>query len=297
MEKRHYFEIPDTLVITSLKRTFTGNNVTGYTINTTNYAIQVSENYQLLVTLPVNQPLKGIIAYSDADEIWTSDGLYLHKGGAGTTGNIAVYIKDFLESIPDSYQAKLINEITLDNTKLNTIATYLVNNTPVPKEFNIIYNTALQQGTQDQIVAYVSTVYYVNSSNDYVPYQSTNMYGSTWAIPNTVYDSIATSNNIISNGIRKDMILKSNKLVYLMRYEGMLVSDTVPYLQKTSGSLVYLNNVTVDGLGYQVYMNPKYLYNSSGLMVNPLAEAVWQTIVVEDAFLHENLRGKVLKVW
>jgi len=73
----------------------------------------------------------------------------------------------------------MISDLTSSPTMLNTEASYLVNNTITPKEFHVIFNTASQQGVQDQVVAYVSTIYYVNSSNDYVPYQSNNIYGTS----------------------------------------------------------------------------------------------------------------------
>lgn len=293
MEKRHYFEIPDGLNITSISRAMSSTTVTGYIINGVTYTIG-TEQYGLVVTLPNTQPFSGILGYSDDNEIWTKDGLYLHKGGAGSVGYTEVYIKDFLENIPESYQSKMISDLTSSPTMLNTEASYLVNNTITPKEFHVIFNTASQQGVQDQVVAYVSTIYYVNSSNDYVPYQSNNIYGTSWAIPNSIYDPVATSNNLVSNGLRKDMVLKSNKLLYLMRYEGMLNTDVTQYL---NGGLVFLNTTILGGLAYQVYMNPKFIYNLSGVMTNPLVEASWQTLTIENAFLHENLKGKVMKVW
>jgi len=66
------------------------------------------------------------------------------------------------------------------------------------------------------------------------------------------------------------MVLKSNKLLYLMRYEGMLNTDVTQYL---NGGLVFLNTTILGGLAYQVYMNPKFIYNLSGVMTNPLVEA------------------------
>ena len=51
----------------------------------------------------------------------------------------------------------------------------LVDNTTTPKEFQIVSD----KGIQDQIVAYIDNVYYVNSMNDYVQYPNiTGLYGS-----------------------------------------------------------------------------------------------------------------------
>ena len=224
---------------------------------------------------------------ADGDEIWTKDGLYLYKGDNVIGGNnINVFIKDFLENIPNIYQSKKITNLT----NLDKEAEYLINNNPTPKEFHVISS----EGIQDQIVAYINNKYYINSPNEYVPYRIDNIYGTTWEITDTIYDQPAKTAGLISNGMRKDMILKSNKLMYVMKYEGMLESDTTPYLEN---GLVYLNNTEIDGQWYQVYINLKYIYNSSGYMSEPLIESSWQTITITDAFLHEDLTGKVLKVW
>lgn len=102
-------------------------------------------------------------------------------GGLIDEVNIQVYMKDFLENIPESYQSKMITELTNDPTRLNTIAAYLVNNTIAPKEFHVISDQATtpSYGIQDQITAYINNIYYINSSNDYTPYTSNNLYGST----------------------------------------------------------------------------------------------------------------------
>lgn len=298
MEKRHYLEVSDAnlTAISTFSRVVIANQVTGYNINGTTYNI-TGEEYNLLVTLPTSEPFKGEIAYSDATETWTKDGLYLHNSGTvSAVGFKKVYIKDFLELIPDSYQAKMINELTAGTINLNEMAEYLVNNIIYPKEFNIIYINDNQRGIQDQIVAYVNSMYYINSMNDYVPYQNTNnTYNSAWVISDTTYDLASKAAGLISNGFRKDMVLKSNKLIYLMSFDGMLLTDTTPYLGNTS--LVYLNTVEIDSVVYQVYFNPKFLYSNTGFMTNPLIQSVWQTITIENAFIHSGLKGKVLKVW
>lgn len=287
MEKRHYFEIPDTLVITTISRVFTGITVSGYDINGTTYNI-TEDPYGLLVTLPVDQPYKGVIAFSDSDEIWTKDGLYLHTGGVGEVGFIKVYVKDFLESIPLSYQSKMIDELIPDPTKLSLEAQYLVNNTVTPKEFHVVSD----QGIQDQIIAFINNIYYLNSMNDYVPYGSTNIYGAGWAIDKAIYDPLV----LISNGFRSDMVLRSNKLIYVMRYEGM-VEDTTKYLEDAA-DLLYLNTIQLtDGLWYQIYLNLKFIYDLDGIITNPLVEAIWQTLTIENIFTRVDLLGKVLKVW
>ena len=299
MEKRHYIEVlnADATTITSFSRNITvdTDTVTGYTINGYSYNI-TADNYDLIVSLPTAQPFKDVIAYTDSDETWTKDGLFLHNSGEDGTINgdthKNVYIKDFLELVPDTYQASMIDELTSGD--LNEEAEYLINNTINPKEFDIIYIDAGQNGIQDQIVAFINNIYYVNSMNDYVPYgNSNNTYASAWAIPKSIYDPTP----VISNGIRSDMVLKSNKLIYLMRFEGMAIDDATQYLVDSNNSLVYLNTVSINSVGYQVYYNPKYLYDTVGDMTNPLVQSIWQTITVEDVFVLSSLQGKVLKVW
>jgi len=68
MEKRHYFEIPDGLNITSISRAMSSTTVTGYIINGVTYTIG-TEQYGLVVTLPNTQPFSGILGYSDDNEI------------------------------------------------------------------------------------------------------------------------------------------------------------------------------------------------------------------------------------
>jgi hypothetical protein len=132
--------------------------------------------------------------------------------------------------------------------------------------------------------------------NDYVPYQNTsNLYNSAWAVPDTIYDPDAKTAGLLSNGIRKDMVIKSKKLIYVVRYEGMLITDTTNYFGDTG--LVYLNTTEIGGLAYQMYLNPKFLYDVNGEMIDPLVQSACQTIYIEDAFKHENLKGKILKVW
>jgi hypothetical protein len=143
MEKRHYLEVSnaDISSINSINRVVSvGGQVTGYLINNNNYNLQLDEQYELLVTLPANQPYSGVIAHSDTTETWTKDGLYLHNSGLeGSVGFKKVYIKDFLESIPESYQSKMINDLLNDPSVLDGMASSLINNTIYPKEFSIIY--------------------------------------------------------------------------------------------------------------------------------------------------------------
>jgi hypothetical protein len=137
----------------------------------------------------------------------------------------------------------MIEGIMSDPESMIYTASNLINNTVSPKEFHIIYNGSSQHGMQDSIVAYQNNIYYVNSMNDYDPHSNTSgTYGTSWAIINSIYDPVATSLNQVSNGIRKNMVLKSNKLLYIMRYEGM-GNDEVSYLENES--LLYLNTVSI----------------------------------------------------
>ncbi len=294
MEKRHYFEIPDNLIISSINRVTSANKVTSFQINGVSYNLSLEDQYDLIFNIPPSEPMKGIIAEDNGSEIWTKDGLYLHRGGIGTSGNIKIYIKDFLELVPGDIQSKMLEGIMDDPVIMNNTALNLIKNTVTPKEFHIIFNGAGQHGNQDNIIAYVNNIYYVNSMNDYGPFSTDNIYGTNWAIVNTEYDPVATSNNQISNGIRKDMVLKSNKMIYLARYEDMN-NDTTPYLQ--NDSLLYLSTIEVEGLWYQTYLNLKYVYDLSGSLVDPLSTSSWQSITISNAFLHDNLKGKILKVW
>jgi hypothetical protein len=110
---------------------------------------------------------------------------------------------------------------------------------------------------------------------------------------NTIYDPEAV---LISDGYRTDMVLKSNKLIYLFKYEGMDMTDVEHYLD-SENNLLYLINQDVSGTAYQVYINLKYLYNEDGDMISPLAENSWQNLVIPEVFINENLSGKVVKVW
>jgi hypothetical protein len=70
MERRHYLEVADSDLasITSISRIIDDDKVTGYSINSNNYNITVGEEYDLLVTLPADEPYKGIVAHTDALE-------------------------------------------------------------------------------------------------------------------------------------------------------------------------------------------------------------------------------------
>jgi hypothetical protein len=106
--------------------------------------------------------------------------------------------------------------------------------------------------------------------NDYVNVDKTeitNRYGAAWAIDKIDYDSEA----LVSNGFRKDMVLRSNKLIYLMRYEKMLDSDGTNYLGDSS--LIYVGNTIISSIAYQIYFNPKFLYDIEGAMTDPLTQS------------------------
>lgn len=304
MEKRYYFEIAGTTAteIASLERIFTtSDNITtisGYKINNVNY--NLSQPYTTVFPLPpdTNQPFMNVIGEANGREVWTKDGLYLHKGITENAGNIQVYVKDLLENVPDSYQSKMINDIMGDKAKLDGVATHLLNNTISPKEFDVIYNsngTSTQEGIQEQIIAITTEnlikYYYINSPNDYGEYGSNNIYGSMWKIPSDIYETFVES---VDSGMNKNMILRSNKLVYLMKYEGM-GNDTSPYLNGGSG-LIYLKTIKIQDVWYQIYINTKFIYNTSGELPSNLSSE-WQTILIENVFSNSDLRGKVIKVW
>lgn len=294
MERRHYIEVlaADLSGVTSFSRKMNvdGETVEGYTVNGTDYDFDPADYYTLLVTLPVTQPYSGVIAHTDIIDTWTNDGLYMHNSGIeGTSTYNGVYIKDFLEDVPESYHGLMINNLTSGD--LDIRAGYLLNNR-TPKEFKILVP---QQGIQDQIVAYENNTYYINSSNDYVPYRNTDdEYGADWAIPDTVYDPVAKTNGLISDGIRKDMVLKSEKLIYMVTFDGLTTGDINKYMENST--LIHLNNVEIDLVAYQVYYNANYIYDING-SIPQLVQSTWQTITIANIFEDANLQGKVLKVW
>lgn len=293
MEQRRYFNSPETAIpdnITSIKRIMTGVLVTGYEINETTYSF--TPGYSMVVTLPTDQPYSGVIGNisEDGKEFWTKDGIYLHKETIGSPSDF--FVKDMLEYIPDNYQSSMINEITSDPTVLTDHVENLLKNTLYPKVFSVLPGD--EGGIQDNISAYIDASYYLDSANDYFPYMISNIYGTEWVIPKTEYDAEAG----ISNGIRKDMLLLSNKLIYLLTYDGMLLSDNNNYLTSTKQpDLIRKTNIAIDGVNYQVYINLNYIYNESGSINRSLAENVWQVITIPGVFEHSALRGKIVKVW
>ena len=138
--------------------------------------------------------------------------------------------------------------------------------------------------------------YYVNSNNFYHPHlieTSDNIY-TDWKIPTSDYPGLIDNKSDPSSGRTFNLYLPSDKLVYLLWVDGIDASST-SYLVETDSPLLHIYTITINGLSYQVYINILYIYSKSGTIGE--LTSLQQVLEVKGAFNHEDLKGKLVKVW
>lgn len=302
MDKRHYFtQAVNINDINTISRTISETgNVTGYSINGTIALSLVStDQYELNITIHTKEPIKwkGKVIERSTTEVWTKDGIYLKKNDDENK----IYIKDFFEKIGKEYQdiylAGLMSE-TPDTTIIGKLAKNVLDNDINGMEF-YIHNDG--KGIEDEVVAYMNGYYYVNSNNFYHPHlieTDDNIYTDWKILASDYLDLIAdpTDNDLInaSSGRTFNLYLPSNKLVYLLWRNG-INADSVTYLDTTDSPLQHIDTIYINGLLYQVYINILYIYSESGTIKELTSEQ--QVLEIKNAFNHDDLKGKLVKVW
>ncbi len=109
-----------------------------------------------------------------------------------------------------------------------------------------------------------------------------------------MYSVLTDNNPNHSRGRTFNLYLPSNKLIYLLWRDGINASST-SYLVETDSPLLHLDTIKIDDLWYQVYINILYIYSKSG-EIEGLTSEQQQVLKVKDAFKHEELEGKLVKV-
>lgn len=297
MDKRHYFtQAVDISEIDTITRTISDGKVIGYSINETINLELDTDEYKLNITIHTKEPSnwKGKVIEKSETEVWTKDGIYLKK--SADENDDGIYIKDFFENIDEEYQGIYLDGLkskSLDTTIIEKLAENILENDINGMEF---YIHSDGEGIEDEVVAYMNGHYYVNSNNFYHPHligTSDNIY-TDWKIPASDYSNL-TNNSDPSNGRTFNLYLPSNKLVYLLWRDGINASST-SYLDTTDSPLQYIDTITIEGLSYQVYINILYIYSESGT-IEDLTSEKQQVLEVKNAFNHEDLKGKLVKVW
>lgn len=309
MEKRHYIDLSFRIEnINNLQRVFNNNKeVIKIKINN-DPEITIDDKYKLEIDIFTNEPdnWKGVVVQKGSNELWTKDGLYLH-----CDSNNRCYIKDFFEEIPGDFQGIYFNSLFdsngyVQNSIIEKIAEDIIENTVAPKEFYVLSDG---KGIEENVVAiikvnYNETYYYVDSNNEYYPHilDNNDKIYTDWKIEQEDYYRLInkepngdgeTPETIY--GRIKNMFLRSDKLLYLFEIEGTDIGSSERYFSG-NGVLLYLNNIVINSKTYQIYLNPLYIYQSSGEIKQSVNES-HQILRIDDAFSHDDLKGKTVKVW